>query len=61
MGKNNYTVFLTADHGGADVPHHLMDKKIPAGYINEEKLTKTIKDYFKTNYANPSLLEDVSK
>ena len=24
VGKDNYSVFLTADHGGADVPNHLM-------------------------------------
>jgi predicted AlkP superfamily pyrophosphatase or phosphodiesterase len=54
-GKNNYTVFLTADHGGADVPNHLLDNKIPAGYIKEKKLIKDVKTFFKNNY-NDSLL-----
>lgn len=31
VGKDNYTLFLTADHGGADVPNYLKDMKIPAG------------------------------
>ncbi len=57
VGKNNYTVFLTADHGGADVPNHLLDNKIPAGYFPEKKLIKEVKNYFKTNY-NDSLLLD---
>jgi len=60
VGKNNYTLFLTADHGGADVPNHLLDKKIPAGYIREKKLKKTVKEYFKTNYGDSTLLADIS-
>ena len=60
VGKNNYTVFLTADHGGADVPNHLIDNKIPAGYIKEKKLIKEIKNYFQKNYGDSLLLANVS-
>jgi predicted AlkP superfamily pyrophosphatase or phosphodiesterase len=60
VGKNNYTVFLTADHGGADVPNHLKDNKIPAGYLKETTLTKDIKKYFQTNYADTALLANIS-
>ena len=31
IGKGNYTVFLTADHGAAHNPNLLMDLKVPAG------------------------------
>ncbi len=31
LGKNNYLIFLTADHGVADVPGFLKKNKIPAG------------------------------
>jgi predicted AlkP superfamily pyrophosphatase or phosphodiesterase len=31
VGKGNYTVFLTADHGAAHNPNLLIDKKVPAG------------------------------
>ncbi|MDF3077975.1 MAG: alkaline phosphatase family protein [Sphingobacteriaceae bacterium] len=31
IGKGQYTVFLTADHGGAHNPNLLSDKNIPAG------------------------------
>ncbi|MEO6306140.1 MAG: alkaline phosphatase PafA [Bacteroidia bacterium] len=55
VGKNNYTVFLTADHGGADVPNHLTDNKIPAGYLKDTKLTKKIKTYFEHNYCDTLL------
>lgn len=45
VGKDNYTIFLTADHGACDVPSHLKDLKIPGGYINEEELAKTLKTF----------------
>ena len=45
IGKQNVVVFLTADHGACDVPAHLMDMKIPGGYINEAELAKTIKTF----------------
>ena len=59
VGKYNYTVFLTADHGGADVPNHLLENKIPSGYLKEEKLIKKIKTYFQTNYGDSLLLASV--
>ncbi|HRE51982.1 MAG TPA: alkaline phosphatase family protein [Flavitalea sp.] len=31
IGKGNYTVFLTADHGAAHNSQFLMDRKVPAG------------------------------
>lgn len=60
VGKNNYTVFLTADHGGADVPNHLIDNKIPAGYLKDNKLTKKIKTYFEHNYCDTLLFTCVT-
>lgn len=35
IGKENALVFLTSDHGVAQVPSYLMDNKIPAGYFNQ--------------------------
>lgn len=60
VGKSNYVVFLTADHGGADVPKHLMDNKIPAGYLWDEKIKKDIQAYFSQQYGDTSLLLNVS-
>ncbi len=60
VGKNNYTVFLTADHGGADVPNHLLDNKIPAGYLKDKKLTKKIKTYFEHTYCDTLLFTYVT-
>ena len=33
VGKGNYTLFLTADHGMAEVPEYLIDHKVPVKYI----------------------------
>lgn len=60
LGKNNYTIFLTADHGGADVPNHLLDYKIPAGYIREKQIIKEARNFLKTNYGDSSLVSAMS-
>jgi len=59
LGKDNYVIFLTADHGACDVPAHLMDLKIPGGYMNEEDLTKTVKTFCQNQYGD-SLVSSLS-
>jgi len=60
VGKNNYLVFLTADHGGADVPNHLLQHKIPAGYLNEKKINQKIKIFLNDSFGDSLLLADLS-
>ncbi|MBI2722590.1 MAG: alkaline phosphatase family protein [Bacteroidetes bacterium] len=60
VGKNNYIVFLTADHGGGDVPNHLIYNKIPAGYLAQKHIKKELKTYLKSAYGDTLLLADVS-
>ena len=43
VGKGNYTVFLTADHGVMDVPGFWKQHNLPAGLINAGKLVSTVK------------------
>jgi predicted AlkP superfamily pyrophosphatase or phosphodiesterase len=59
LGKDNYVFFLTADHGACDVPAHLMDLKIPGGYMDEEELTKTVKSFCQNQYGD-SLVSSIS-
>jgi predicted AlkP superfamily pyrophosphatase or phosphodiesterase len=51
LGKGNYTVFLTADHGAAHNTGFLVDNKIPAGTWNEGAtrtgLNKMLEDKYK--------------
>ncbi len=60
VGANNYLVFLTADHGGADVPNHLLDNKIAAGYIREKKIIKEVKTFLHTYFGDSLLLANIS-
>ncbi len=50
IGKNNYTLFLTADHGVAHVPDSINNEEhhIPAGYFSP--LTKKINHYLAEKY-----------
>ncbi len=52
VGKNEYTVFLSADHAAIDVPSYLKDQKIKAGYFawddSKPKFEKFLKDTFGT-------------
>jgi arylsulfatase A-like enzyme len=60
VGNGNYLIFLTADHGGADVPNHLLDNKIPAGYTSDSKLFKELKSFCFSTYNDSLLVENVS-
>jgi len=50
IGKGQYTVFLSADHGAAHVPGFMAENKLPGGKFNEgailEQLNQTLKDAF---------------
>jgi predicted AlkP superfamily pyrophosphatase or phosphodiesterase len=56
VGKDNYVMFLTADHGACDVPAHLKDLKIPGGYVNDDELEKNIKSFCKNLYGDSLVL-----
>ena len=60
VGTGQYVVFLTADHGGADVPKHLMDNKIPAGYLSESKLFELTNSYLEKTYGEKGLISSLS-
>ncbi len=51
VGKNNYVLFLTADHGVADNPNYLMNQKIPAGYVYSSALVKSASEFLSTRFS----------
>jgi predicted AlkP superfamily pyrophosphatase or phosphodiesterase len=59
VGKDNYTLFLTADHGGAEVPNYLKSLKIPAGLVKAWKVEKELKQ-FCTGKFGDSLINNIS-
>tara|TARA_R110002073_G_scaffold233329_1_gene394506 strand:+ start:7020 stop:8672 length:1653 start_codon:yes stop_codon:yes gene_type:complete len=60
VGKGNYTVFLTADHGAVQVPSYLKSVKIPAGYVSSTQTKLKFKAFLKEKYNNDELVESVS-
>lgn len=60
FGKDNYLVFLTADHGGAHNFQFLQDNKIPAGTINESNIEKELKVYLTQHGFNDSVILSIT-
>lgn len=52
VGKGQYLLFLTADHGAVDVPSELVDKGLPGGYFDSDKAVSTLSDYLKKEYGD---------
>ena len=60
VGVGNYTVFLTADHGVADVPQYLKDNKVPAGYFNENYAKAKLDEHLASYFPGRSFIEVIS-
>jgi predicted AlkP superfamily pyrophosphatase or phosphodiesterase len=56
VGKGNYTVFLSADHGVAHNPNLLLDKKIPAGLWNGGQIQKDLNAYLSSKFKVANLV-----
>ena len=52
LGKDNYLVFLSADHGVADVPGFAQSQKMPAGVMDMGAVSKEIKAALKTTFGD---------
>ena len=60
IGKNQYTIFLTADHAVADVPQYLKDIKIPAGVFNVANLEVKLNEFLLTYFPGKKIVESIS-
>ncbi|MFH6770017.1 alkaline phosphatase PafA [Gaetbulibacter aquiaggeris] len=60
IGKDNYTVFLTADHAAINVPSYLQSVKIPAGYFNSREFSRKIIGFMEDTYKSSNLIESIS-
>ena len=53
VGKGQYTIFLSADHGVAQIPEYMQENKLPAGRVYMNTLTgnlnKTLAEKYKIN------------
>ena len=59
VGKGNYTVFLTADHGAVHVPAYLKKNKIAAGYFDAKLLTKKVASFLKSTFKVDGLVKKI--
>ena len=60
VGKDEYIVFLTADHAAVDVPAYLDSLKIPAGYFDSRSFRNNIDSLVQKEYGNKKLIKNIS-
>lgn len=60
VGKGNYTLFLTADHGVVQVPAYLQSEKIPAHYIRSRRLRNYVNAITLKYFKSDKLVENIS-
>ncbi|MFT6370068.1 MAG: putative AlkP superfamily pyrophosphatase or phosphodiesterase [Maribacter sp.] len=60
VGKGEYTVFLSADHGAVEVPTYLKDMKIPAGYVDYNTIKTKFSDFLKYKYGTEDIVKNFS-
>ncbi len=56
VGKGNYTVFLTADHGAAHNPQFILDEKGNGGFFAKKEISKALDDLLKAEFGTEKLI-----
>lgn len=57
VGKGNYMVMLTADHGAVSVPAELKDMGLPGGYFDSEQAVDALSKYLEDEYGQADWVE----
>ncbi len=57
LGRGNYLLFLTADHGAAHNPQFLQDEDVPAGYFGKE-LPAELNNLLKAEFGRDNIVRD---
>lgn len=60
VGKGQYTVFLTADHGGANTPKFLQDHHIPAKNYSPDSIKQKIENFLRPKYGDSIVLAEMN-
>ncbi|MFD2552596.1 alkaline phosphatase PafA [Bizionia sediminis] len=60
VGKGEYTVFLTADHGAVEVPSYLKSVNIPSGYLNNKETREKFNLFMSDTFGASDLVENIS-
>jgi len=59
IGKNNFLLFLTADHGAALNPSYMTSKNIPAGYVHSAVIKDSLQNFLVNVYGKGDWVADV--
>ncbi len=59
-GEDQYLIFLTADHGVAEVATHMAAEKVPAGNVNLGYITSQLKGYMSASFGEGDWILNVS-
>ena len=57
IGKGNYLIFLTADHGAVVNPQSLIDKKLEAGFSDPKVIADTVKYFLQSKYGSSEYMQ----
>lgn len=60
VGKDNYSLFLTADHAAVPVPAYLQSLKIPAQYLDAKAFGQRVQEITKLYFNATDLVENIS-
>ncbi|MFC2110094.1 alkaline phosphatase PafA [Bacteroidota bacterium] len=60
IGKNEYTLFLTADHAVAQTPNYLKELKIPAAYFDNKSFKIFVEELVQEKFGAKELIENIS-
>ena len=60
VGVGQYTIFLTADHGVADVAQYLKDNRVPAGYFRPGIVEVSLNEYLQKYFPGKTVVEKVT-
>ena len=58
LGKDNVLIFLTADHGVAEVPAYAEMNRIPAGVFSTADAMKELKEALQKNFGTDNLISE---
>jgi len=60
VGKDNYVLFLTSDHGATENPQHLKEQGRGGGYFKEATFIIELKDYLSKVYGSSKIIEHIA-
>lgn len=60
VGAGKYVVFLTSDHGVAEIPQEMLTGKVPAGIVKKSVLQAGLTDFLKSFFGDKKIIENIS-